>query len=220
MNSNKGTEAKLARNWSITLVQTCLDSTGKNSLLEFVEERYRERFFDPILRLMESRGQLNGFGFAIMALCSLLIESLQCYRYGLPTTYVADYRKSLNAINPAAGIYRIDQAEYKNGKQAFEDFFSLNDHIALFPGVDGKVFYSAIRNGLLHQAQTKQGWKIRSGETRLWNDIDKVVDRTKFANALLQAFENYLEGLATTDWDEDLWLKARRSIWWLIQLSK
>jgi hypothetical protein len=80
-----------------------------------------------------------------------------------------------------------------------------------------KVFYSAIRNGLLHQAQTKQGWRIRSGESQLWNETDKIVDRTRFSNALKQAFENYLEELRTAAWDDDLWLKARRKIWWLIQ---
>jgi hypothetical protein len=85
MKPSNGTEPKLARNWSISSVQRCLDSDDKDSLLAFINQRYRERFFSPIQRLMDSPGQLDGYGFAIMALCSLLIESLQCYRYGLPT---------------------------------------------------------------------------------------------------------------------------------------
>jgi len=199
-------------------VQSCLDSPDKDSLVEFVDQRYRERFFEPVEKLMESPSQLQGYGFAIMALCSLLIESLQCYRYGLPTTYEAEYRKSLNAFNPPAN-YRINPAERKNGKEAFQDFFSLDIHKELFPGVDGVVFYNAIRNGLLHQAQTKQGWRIRSGQPSLWNETEKILDRTKFAKSLEAAFAKYIQELKAASWDDDIWLKARRKIWWLLQLS-
>jgi hypothetical protein len=218
MDSTKGNEPKLARHWGISRVQRCLDSADKDSLVAFVDQRYRERFFEPVEKLMESPGQLQGYGFAIMALCSLLIESLQCYRYGLPTTYEAEYKKSLNAFNPPAN-YRISPTERKSGREAFQDFFSLDIHKELFPGVDGVVFYNAIRNGLLHQAQTKQGWRIRGDQPRAWNSTDKIVDRTRFANALKSAFEKYVEELRAAAWDDDLWLKARRKIWWLIQLS-
>lgn len=196
----------------------CLDSGEKDSLLRFIKERYRERFFDPIAELMDSPGQLHGFGFAIMALCSLLIESLQCYRYGIPTTHVGEYKDLSRTFNPPME-YDIPQAERKNARQAFADFFSLETHRTLFPNVDGIVFYNAIRNGLLHQAQTKQGWRIRSGQSRLWNETDKIVDRTKFATALQESFESYVKELGTACWDDDIWLKARRKIWWLIQLS-
>src|ERR1700756_4185060 len=93
-------EPKLARSWSISRVQRCLDSADKDSLLLFIEHRYREGFFKPIAKLMESSDQFQGYGFAIMALCSLLIESLQCYRYGLPTTYEREYATTLRGFTP------------------------------------------------------------------------------------------------------------------------
>jgi fido (protein-threonine AMPylation protein) len=153
-----------------------------------------------------------------MALCSLLIESLQCYRYGLPTTHKPEYARLLTDFTPAHD-YRIDPAEHRSGLKTFEDFFARDIHRALFPDVDGKVFYFAIRNGLLHQAQTKDGWRIRSNEPQLWNEATKVVDRTRFANSLEEAFEKYVEELRIAAWDDDLWVKARRKIWWLIKLS-
>jgi len=211
-------EPELARGWTVSRVQQSLDSADKHSLLLFIGDRYRERFFEPIKRLMESPGHLHGYGFAIMALCSLLIESLQCFRYGLPTTHEAEYRGSLKAFSPA-GIYHIAPAEHRSGRQAFEEFFALDIHAALFPGVDGNIFYASIRNGLLHQAQTRDGWRIRSGEPMLWNAAERIVDRTKFANALRRAFEKYVEQLHTAPWDDPLWLKATRKIWWLVQLS-
>src|ERR1035441_8867057 len=202
MDLTKGNKPKLARHWNISRVQLCLDSAEKDSLLQFIDERYQERFFDPITRLMDSQVQLNGFGFAIMALCSLLIESLQCYRYGLPTTHDGEYA-ALSRSFPPPMEYQIQPNERRSGKQAFKDFFSLAAHRTLFPDVDGVVFYNAIRNGLLHQAQTKQGWRIRSGQPRLWNAPDKILDRTKFADALKKAFEKYVEELRTAAWDDD-----------------
>lgn len=219
MNLKDEDEPKLARDWNISRVQGCLDSADKDSLHRFIDQRYRERFFEPIKKLAESPNQLQGYGFAIMALCSLLIESLQCYRYGLPTTYKPEYAKLLNAFKPT-GVYEIRVDEFKNGAQAFEDFFSLDAHETLFPNVSGRVFYSAIRNGLLHQAQTKDGWMIRSGQPVLWNSGNRILDRTRFANALEKAFVNYVEQLRTAHWGDDVWLKARRKIWWLLQSSR
>ena len=218
MNTTTGTEPKLARGWSISRVQSCLDSADKDSLLLFLEQRYMERFFEPIRTLKDSPHQFQGYGFAIMALCSLLIESLQCYRYGLPTTYEPEYRYSLSAFTPPRE-YEISANEHKKGGDAFNDFFSQDNHKILFPGVDGNVFYSAIRNGLLHQAQTKQGWRIRGDQPVVWNATDKIVDRTRFADALQKAFKEYISELGKSAWDDDIWLKARRKIWWLIQLS-
>jgi hypothetical protein len=165
-------EPELASGWPISKVESCLRSGNKNELVAFLERRYEERFFKPIRALQSYTGHHKGFGFAIMALCSLLIESLQSYRYGLPTTYEPEYEDALAQFTPPID-YAIEKREHRNGRRAFKDFFSLDSHRPLFPGVDGVVFYTAIRNGLLHQAQTKQGWRIRTGESRLWNTARK-----------------------------------------------
>lgn len=60
------------------------------------------------------------------------------------------------------------------------------------------------------------GVVIRSFGTML----RKFVDRTKFANALDVAFDKYVEELKAAAWDDDIWLKARPKIWWLIQMSR
>jgi len=210
-------QPELAIGWPLSRVETCLNAGDKNLLVSLIQRRYEERFLEPIRTLRSARGHANGYGFSIMALCSLLIESLQSYRYGLPTTYEREYR-ALALFNPPAE-YEIPEAERKTGKQVFADFFAFAPHQTLFPGVNGETYYAAIRNGLLHQAQTKSGWKIRIGETHLWNEPDKVVDRNKFADALTCAFNQYLEELNRSAWDDDIWRKARRKLWWLVKLS-
>lgn len=211
-------EPELATDWPLTRVESVLNAPDKDSLVSLIQQRYEERFLEPIRTLRSAPRHFRGYGFAIMALCSLLIESLQSYRYGLPTTHQGEY-SSLASLSPPPE-YEIPITERKSGAQAFKDFFSFGLHQALFPGADGEIYYSAIRNGLLHQAQTKVGWKIRIGQSQLWNAHDKVVDRNKFADALTCAFNNYVEELNLASLSDDIWLKARRKIWWLVRLSK
>lgn len=84
-------------------------------------------------------------------------------------------------------------------------------------GIGGDKFYKNIRNGLLHQAQTKGGWKINIYRSRLF--ANNTIDRDKFADGLERAFKKYLRDLSDARWGDDLWKQARRKIWWLIYLS-
>jgi len=215
--STSSSEPELAIGWPLSRVDSILNTADKECLASMIQQRYKERFFEPIRTLRTAPRHFRGYGFAIMALCSLLIESLQSYRYGLPTTYLGEY-SSLASFNPPSE-YEIPIAERKTGTEAFKDFFSFGLHETLFPGVDGDIFHSAIRNGLLHQAQTKGGWKIKIGQSQLWNAHNKVLDRDKFADALIGAFNQYVEELSRSSWNDDVWLKTRRKIWWLVRLS-
>jgi hypothetical protein len=163
-------------------------------------------FFEPIRHLASSCNK-QGYGFAIMALCSLLIETIQCYRYGLPSTNSGELER-----------LGIPKEQWRSGSTAFNEFF-LGPCQHLFPDVDAVDFYSNIRNGLLHQAQTKGGWKIRTGQAAICNLNDKIIDRDKFANALEGAFQEYLEDLGQHDWAEDIWSKAAQKICWLVKTS-
>jgi hypothetical protein len=206
--SNSGTrEISLASNWPVSKVEDSLKRRAKSEIIEFLRERHEERFFDPIRHLTSSRGK-KGYGFAIMALCSLLIETIQSYRYGLPSTYERDLKR-----------LGIPKAAWKNGKDAFKDFFSLPRSQALFARMDGEEFYSNIRNGLLHQAQTKGGWKINTDQPVLCDPAKKSIDRDKFSAALKTSFDEYLEELNRHPWTEDIWSKAEQKISWLIKMS-
>ncbi|HEY6370117.1 MAG TPA: hypothetical protein VIX37_06040, partial [Candidatus Sulfotelmatobacter sp.] len=75
------------------------------------------------------------------------------------------------------------------------------------------------RNGLLHQGQTKDGWRIRTGGP-LW-DIDKrTVNRDKFSAQLDCAFEAYIQELNGKSWSDAIWVRAARRVWWLIEVSR
>jgi len=205
------------------------ENTGK--LRDFLRERYQERYFEPITTLIEgSRGtseqeipNRRNYGFAIMSLCCLLIETLQCYRDGMPTTSETEWNRSEEKGGVIKRINRTAPCDYKidginSGEKCFGKFFT--QYAQLFPNVDGGDFYKEIRNGLLHQAQTKSGWKIVTYGELCAPSPEKTINRDKFAEALAMCFTSYLRELQNSQWTDDIWKMARRKIWWLTELSK
>jgi hypothetical protein len=212
VNTRDRADIELASKWHVSRVLAALQQDNRRDLVAFIHDRYHERFFRPIQFLKGSKGET--YGFAIMALYSLLIETLQCYREGWPSTNERELQRCKKLGESLRGDYRLDDLppHYKGlGKHAFRVFFDLNRE--LFPGVDGEKFYGNIRNGLLHQAQTKGGWRIKIYEGKLWDERRLVIDRNLFVCALEAAFNKYLEELrANTTATEKLWRKARRKI--------
>jgi hypothetical protein len=198
----------LANDWPVSKVVDCLQKESKAEIVEFLRARHQERFFDPIRHLTESKNK-EGYGFAIMALCSLLVETLQSYRYGLPSTH-----------EPELKSLKVPKTEWKTGKAVFADFFNLSQHQKIFPSMDGTIFYSNIRNGLLHQAQTKGGWKIKTDQPVLCDPVKKILDRKKFSGSIKLAFDEYLQELGSHDWADDIWAKAVRKIRFLVEMSQ
>lgn len=214
--SSSTSDTRLARGWRASKVKAALCGQDTTGLREFLKRRFDERFFRPIRVLRRAPGNEQGYGFAIMAICSLLVETIECYRLGLPSTYAKDLN-GLSKWNPPSQ-YDLPADERKtNGRDVFKAFF--DDNKALFPGIDGGQFYCNIRNGLLHQAQTKGGWKIGMYRSDLSDPNRKIVDRDLFAQAVEDSFDAYLDDLRRHTWRDDIWQKAARKIWWLIRLS-
>ena len=96
----------LAEGWPMSKVQLCLpDRSQKNMLVSFVRKRFEERFFGPIRVLRRAADNSQGYGFAMMSLCSLLVESIESFRLGLPSTYRPDMR-NLHTYSPPSAKFR------------------------------------------------------------------------------------------------------------------
>src|SRR5947209_20503360 len=144
----------LAAGWRASEVQSCLRKKDKERLIQFLRERHHERFFEPIRHLKSAPGNMQGYGFAVMALCALLVETIQSYRDGLPTTYSGELARLRNRSRVPTP-YKIPPTLQVNGKSTFERFFRT--YKKNFEGLGGVRFYRNIRKGLLHQGQTKAG---------------------------------------------------------------
>jgi hypothetical protein len=213
-------EVRLARNWSRSRVLECLQGEQKTELIRFINERYSERFFDPIRYLRNAPGNSQGYGFAIMALCCLLVETLECYRKGLPSSHARelDGLEKSSTNKDAPPDYKLVGPFRVRSESVFVDFFDDSQHNKYFPRVDGKDFYLKVRCGLLHQAQTKDNWRVvRAG--KFWDSVEKSINRDEFSARLRECFDGYLKELGEGAWDGDVWKAARKKVWWLAKTS-
>ncbi|MGH7771433.1 MAG: hypothetical protein ACREQA_04280 [Candidatus Binatia bacterium] len=209
-------DPKLANAWRASKVRRCLRKKERHELVRFLRERHYERFFEPVQCLRKAPSNEHGYGFAIMALCSLLIETIQSYKDGLPTTNPSELDR-LRTLRKVPKPYRIPQRLRVNGKKAFQRFF--RNYWQHFPGLSGARFYKNVRNGLLHQGQTKSGWLLRRRGSTICDPKTRIVYRENFARELETCFESYMGDLRAHSWKHPTWKNAVRKLWWLIRLS-
>lgn len=220
----------LALNWQCGKVLRYLRA-GQGQKLQFVwflRERHYERFLEPIRCLIQAEASESGFGFSIMSLCCLLIETIECYRLGWPSSSARELRQ----LEASPHNLTVPSVEFKltgpfdsqkfSSERTFINFFDESQHRLHFPDLSGKgqEFYKSIRCGLLHQAQTKDGWRIRTSG-RCYDDSpdQKSINRYEFAQSLQNCFNSFLNELENGEWDDSLWRGVRKKIWWLAVTS-
>jgi hypothetical protein len=155
-----------------------------------------------------------------MALCCLLVETLQCYRKGLPSSHRGElsFLEKSPDNTTAPTDYKLAGPFKEGSESVFVEFFKNTEHQKYLPGIDGEVFYREIRCGLLHQAQTKGEWRLlRTG--KFWDAALMSINRDDFSQRLRECFDGYLKQLQENDWDHEIWKPARKKIWWLAETS-
>ena len=143
-----------------------------------LRRRITERFLRPARTLL----RLKRSGFAVLALDSLLIETLQQFREGVSETP------------------RVD----RGGRRvlASEDYFKAFLTSAYFgPGfVDetARLFYTTIRCGILHQAEVKESSLVRRDRPLVTLTQDRkgvIINPALLHGKLEHAFIRYLKDL-------------------------
>ena len=159
---------------------TTKDSADWQTAIDIFEDRINGRFFNQVDELTSNKNsKVRAFsGFVIIAIDCLLIETLEQFYRGIKRT-------------------GKDQDD-----QIFHDFFQRSGELkSFFDNLDkSKIFYSQIRCGILHQAQTKKQSIIhlKSGTSTLsWinkGDFQKgiSINRNKFHNSIKKVFSQYL----------------------------
>jgi hypothetical protein len=133
-----------------------------------------------------------GFGFAMLAIDCLLIDTLQSFREG-----------------------RTSSNEARSTK-AFIDFLVERPRFApeFVSRSRAREFVDNVRNGLLHDGETRGGWRVRQGFPN-GKVLEKTADgwilyRDRFHFALEAEFSDYLEQLMLPDADPSLRSKFLR----------
>lgn len=151
--------------------------------LEAADEREKlgrfliERFNERYFRPIEDSSSKHGF--AVLAVACLVIETLEAFYQGRPDT------RNLSI-------------------QMFRDFFDRDTPLKVLAG-GNDWFYKDIRCGILHQSESRGGWKIlRKGP--IFDDQAKTVNAAAILRALQDEVAKYAQQIET---DEVLWRNFR-----------
>lgn len=152
----------------------------REAFTEYFETRLHLRYLHPI-HLLQEHGTFQGEGFSIVAIQCSLIEFLESTAQG--KNYRYQRRGEL-----------LEAYEYSSSQSIFVAF--LRDRAPFsqaFNEESAQDFYVSIRCGLLHEAQTKNSWRIwaESHVGAIAHVKDRIVYRNGFQAALLKYIAAY-----------------------------
>ena len=124
-------QTSLSKQVTVAKYRDLVSNANRKGIADFILDRFQERYITPLR-------QKSQHGFCIMAISCLMIEALESFWQGLPDT------------------------RGRSG-QVFRHFFlrckRLGSPLGIFAQL-GNDFYYSVRCGILHQAETTNGWRI------------------------------------------------------------
>jgi len=155
-----------------------------DAFIEYYMPRLDLRYLHPI-KVLQENGTFQGEGFSIMAILCTLIEFLESTCQG------KIYKYYPRGQQPGPN-------EYSSSKDMFVSFLiNRNPFKNIFSEQLAKEFYSSIRCGLLHEASTKNGWRIwaESANGLIIDATQKIVYRNNFEESIRQFIDSFGEDL-------------------------
>lgn len=156
--------------------------TGWDGAYALFEMRIVTRYLRPIETIQKNLN-IEGEGFAIVAIICSLVEALETFRQGKV------YKR------PPKGIFLDETKEYFKSQPIFESFLKNCEPFKAHFATDNLAanFYENVRCALLHEAATRGGWKIRIDTTVLVEKRDGsiILNRNLFVDAIKLYMSNY-----------------------------
>jgi hypothetical protein len=170
---------KISPNYKVSHFIKADEDKDWKKLVEIFSDRLNGRYLKPIELILNSDCEISEFsGFSIMALDCILIETLTQFENGHNETPRSEVGASFK--------------EFLTQHASFKDHF-----------IDGSdvIFYNHFRNGLLHQAQTKNKSLIKIGQRKMVVKIEDglIIDRERFHDALVSEINCYKQKLLSSD---------------------
>jgi hypothetical protein len=155
---------------------------------EYFEPRLNARYLDPIAAIKDI-GKSMGEGFSMLAILCTLIEFLEATFQG----------KKYRHLKRGETQENLGEDEYSRSEDMFISFLANRNNFSTQfnkPGL-AKDFYESIRCGLLHEARTKNGWRIRdwSANGSMIDISNKIVYRDNFHAAITEYIKWYRKEL-------------------------
>jgi hypothetical protein len=140
---------------------------------DYFQERLRLRYLNPI-RVLREHGTFQGEGFSILTIQCSLIEFMESTVQGITYRHLRR--------GEALGPY-----EYNTSVALFTEFLCHRHPFATqFTERLATEFYVSIRCGLLHEARTKNGWRVWAvgPPGTIVDGTERIVYRDNFQAAL------------------------------------
>jgi hypothetical protein len=170
-------DTELARGKSVKQYRALRASHDRGGIARLIHQRFSERYYVPSVY-----GEFS-HGFTVMAVSCLMIETIECFRRGLPDSN-------------------------RGSERMFCDFFQREPQFVPFRPL-AHDFYKHVRCGILHQGETTDQWRIHQTGPLLEEQAPvRWINALEFAHAVhraLQAYCKELEGAAETD---TVWVHA------------
>ncbi|WP_338720750.1 hypothetical protein [Devosia sp. XK-2] len=138
----------------------------------FLETRLADRYLKPI-RSIRADGSYSGEGFAILTIQCALLEFLASLRLGFNYSHGASF-----GVDFKYGDSRKLFVDFLRKCAPFESLGLTKAH--------AESFYANVRCGLVHEAQTKNGWKVWAYNANkiAIDPINKIVNRDLLADLI------------------------------------
>lgn len=153
--------------------------------IEIFKDRIESRYFAPIETMLANHDLIEINGFAVMALNCLLVDTF--YQFREPdNTY---------------SIGRRRERHRRGNGECYANFLLTNFPFD-FDSDSAQYFYTDIRCGILHSAQTKNGSQLtydKSYVVEIFDDDKIRVDIVNFTNRMKEYYFSYLMKLEQGD---------------------
>lgn len=171
---------------------------NKEYLSQFIYDRLYGRYIRPFDSKDSPYVDKHKNGFTIMANCCLLIETYASFREGA-------FRDTKGKSERCFGWFFLKE-------KRFVDFskggLTINDYISKKGRLNNKGvpfdFYRNVRCGILHNAETRNGWKILRRDS-LYDEKTKTINAVKFMNRLNKTLIDYKKELDDSDINTEIW---------------
>jgi len=174
------------------------EQKNRKEIAQFVYDRFHQRYLLPF-EILEREAPKGKSGFAQMAVCCLMIEAMESFR---------------NGWNDTMDDAKDEKCEKIPGRKIFCNFFSHFDDLKEFQEI-GSEFYRSIRCGILHQAESQNGWRIvRTKGVPLLNVDNRTINPTIFRRRMKKALQAYCDELKSGN--ETVWEQFKTKMAYII----
>jgi hypothetical protein len=161
------------------------ESEDWKKAIEIFSKRIKDRYVEPIDILIDQEKDKKAidrkFGFTILAIDCMLVETLQAFYEGLPNTKNISKKTFTNFLLKSEN-FKSDFTQKINGQSRADKF------------------YYDFRCGILHQAETGEGGKIWSIGDMVWEyENELIINRTEFHERLKKEIEGYIDKIENGD---------------------